>query len=347
MSNDYAVELANVDKVYYTHHFFRKDDETGKRRFRYKKKIHAVDHVHLTLGKGEILGVLGPNGAGKTTCVKMISGLVRPTNGQVFVEGMHVERNRHKVLRKVGVVLEGTRTVIWPLTPLENLHYFGNLRGVRGKTLKNRAKELVKFIGLWDKRDTQVRRLSRGQRQRLAICISLIADPSVILLDEPTTGLDVQSSLAIRAKVREMTREFGKSVLVTTHDMYVAQDLCDRIAIINKGQLVACKPTEELLEVFADQTYEIRLDPMPDPASVAAIPGVHDASISRNGLGEDVLLMRVCDDEAERSAAIYAAMEMLKGTGCVLRSISQRQQTLENVFLQLTGDEEKDAKDGH
>ena len=334
MNTDYAVELDCVHKVYYTRHFFFRDEETGRRMYS-KKTVHAAQDVRFGIRPGEIFGLLGPNGAGKTSCVKMISGLVRPTSGKVYVEGMHVEKKRLKVLRRVGVVLEGTRTVIWPLTPLENLSYFGNLRGVRGKVLKDRARHLIEFIGLKDKMNVQVRRLSRGQRQRLAICIALIADPSVILLDEPTTGLDVQSSRAIREKVREMAHVFNKSVLVTTHDMFVAQDLCDRIGIIDKGRLIACRATGELLDVFSDKTFEFRLDRRPDPDAFRDVPGIQDAWIEDETDGP-VFLIRVTEDEEQRSEALYGVFARLRAGGFRLRSVSQRQQTLENVFLRLT-----------
>ena len=338
MNTQYAVELAQVDKIFRTRHLFMKDEETEKRKLYTKKVVHAVNNVEIGIAPGEILGLLGPNGAGKTTCVKMISGLVRPSSGKVFVQGMHVEKKRLKVLREVGVVLEGTRTVIWPLTPIENLNYFGNLRDVRGKILKQRAHELLEFIGLKQKKYTQVRRLSRGQRQRLAICIALVTDPSVLLLDEPTTGLDVQSSRAIREKVKEMAREMGKSVLVTTHDMHVAQRLCDRIGIIHKGELIACKKTDELLDVFSDQTYEIRLNRDPDMDAFTRIPGVLDARMDGSEASDGrVFMVQVTEDEEERSRALYATVKELEGQGLRLFSITQRQQTLENVFLRLTG----------
>ena len=336
MTAEYAVELAKADKVFHTHHFFRKDDESGRRRFHERKRVHAVQLVDFGIRPGEIFGLLGPNGAGKTTCVKMISGLVRPTSGKVLVKGIHVEKNRHKVLRNVGVVLEGTRTVIWPLTPMENLCYFGRLRDVSGRVLKKRARELLEFIGMKDKMDTQVRKLSRGQRQRLAICIAMIADPAVLLLDEPTTGLDVQSSRAIRMKVQEITREHGKAVLLTTHDMHIAQQMCDRIGIIDKGRLVACKPTDELLGVFSDQTYEFKLDRRPDLALLETLPGVVKAVMDVNDNNDEVLLLHVVEDEALRSEALYGVSAALQSQGLLLRSVTQRTQTLENVFVRLT-----------
>jgi ABC-2 type transport system ATP-binding protein len=335
MSSDLVVELERVDKLFHTRHILQKDEDTGKRRLYRKKDIHAVDDVSFGVKRGEVFGLLGPNGAGKTTTVKMVSGLVLPDSGTVTVAGLSVEKQRLKMLRKLGVVLEGTRTCIWPLTPLENLAYFGNLRNVRGKVLKDRARELLDFIGLKDKMNTQVRRLSRGQKQKLAICIALITDPEVLLLDEPTTGLDVQSSRAIKDKILEMAREHGKCALVTTHDMGVAQELCDRIGIIDKGRLVACKSTEELLDVFSDQAYEFRIDRLPSMGAFDTFPGVVSAEPTNDG-GEPGFVVYVVPEPEERSRALYGIMDHLKSEGCLILSMNQRQQTLENVFLKLT-----------
>ena len=344
MSSAAAVELCDADKIFHTHHWFTKHEETGKRRVYYRKTVHAVDHVSFQIRPGEILGLLGRNGAGKTTTVKMLSGLVKPTSGKVVVDGLDVEKQRLKVLRKIGVVLEGTRTVIWPLTPLENLSYFGNLRDVRGKVLKERSKDLLDFIGLKDKMNVEVRRLSRGQKQRLAICIALITDPPVLLLDEPTTGLDVQSSRAIKDKVIEMTRQRGKCVLVTTHDMGTAQELCDRIAIVHDGKLAACKRTEDLLEVFSDQTYHLRLDRLPDLDALRGVPGVLGAGALDDDDEGTGVKVQLAADEATRSAALYAVMASLDRAGIVLRSITHAQQNLEDVFLRITNTDAKTGK---
>ncbi|MCC6697408.1 MAG: ABC transporter ATP-binding protein [Candidatus Hydrogenedentes bacterium] len=335
MSHPFAVELRNVDKTFNTRHFLSKDEESGRRPIYQKKIVHAVNHVSFGVRPGEIFGLLGRNGAGKTTTVKMISGLVKPCSGEVFVDGLPVEKKRLQILRRIGVVLEGTRTCIWPLTPMENLAYFGNLRDVKGKILKERSHRLLDFIGLRDKKDIQVRRLSRGQKQKLAICIALITDPPVLLLDEPTTGLDVQSSRAIKDKVIEMTREQGKCVLVTTHDMGTAQELCDRIGIIKDGVLVACKPTEELLDVFSDHCFEVRLDRMPDIEPIRRIRGVSGVE-PVNSEGGPGFILQTSRDEAERSNALYATLGHLQSQGVLLRTVTQRQQNLEGVFLQLT-----------
>ncbi len=335
MSSRYLVELDHVDKTFYTRHFLQHDEDAGKRLFYKKQTVHAAKDISFSIQPGEVFGLLGPNGAGKTTTVKMVSGLIRPDRGIVYVDSLQVEKKRLEILKRVGVVLEGTRTSIWPLTPVENLMYYGNLKNVKGRVLKDRAVQLLRFIGLNEKMNVQVRRLSRGEKQKLAICIALIADPPVILLDEPTTGLDVQSSRNIKDKIIEMTREQGKCVLVTTHDMHVAQEICDRIGIINKGSLVACKPTEQLLELFSDLVFEIRLDRLPSHDEVSGIPGVRDLEI----LVEEyvpTLVVWVEDEFVKRSEALYALIERLRRRGFLLRSITQRQQKLENVFLRLT-----------
>ena len=336
-SNEYMVDLEAIDKTFTTRHFFSLDEDTRKRRLFKKNVVTAAQSISFGIARGEVFGLLGPNGAGKTTTVKMISGLVRPDKGIVRVDGLDVNRQRKKVLEKIGVVLEGTRTSMWPLTPLENLAYYGNLKGVRGRVLKDRSHQLLDFIGLKEKKNVEVRRLSRGQKQKLAICIALIADPQVILLDEPTTGLDVQSSRAIKDRVIEMTRSFGKSVLVTTHDMAVAQELCDRIGIIDHGELIQCKPTEELLDLFSDQVFVFRLDRTPEINSISNLPGVHAATCDDAEDGP-VVTVTVANDLDQRSEALYGIMEYLRAGGFRVRAVHQRQKTLESVFLALTGE---------
>lgn len=335
MTQTPLVALRNVYKVFRTRHILPVDEDTRKRRLFKQRQVHAADDISFEIAPGEIFGLLGPNGAGKTTAVKMISTLVRPDKGRAFVDGLDVDKKRRQVLRRVGVVLEGTRTSLWPLTPLENLLYYGRLKDVRGPELKQRAHDLLDFIGLKDKKNIQVRRLSRGQKQKLAICIALIADPQVLLLDEPTTGLDVQSSRAIKDRIMQMTREHGRCVLVTTHDMHVAQELCDRIGIINHGKLIACKPTGALLDLFSEQLFVFKLDRVPDAAEIADIPGVIEAGVERNSDGP-ALTAQITPDPEQRSAALYCVIRRLEEKGYLLRAVNHRQQNLESIFLRLT-----------
>ncbi len=336
-SNNDIVRVEQVNKTFFTRHFFQRDEESGRRKLYDRKTVHAARDISFSIKRGEVFGLLGPNGAGKTTTIKMVCGLVRPSSGAVFVDDLNVERKRLTALRRVGVVLEGTRTSIWPLTPLENLHYYGNLKDVKGKILRTRAREMLEFIGLKDKMNIPVRHLSRGEKQKLAICIALIADPPVILLDEPTTGLDVQSARNIKDKVIEMTRTQGKSVLVTTHDMHVAQELCDRIGIINKGQLIACHPTRELLTIFSELTYEFLMDRFPSANAWDDLPGV--ASVTVEGREEGPVLVAHLDPAPEStSEGLYALTRRLQELGVELRGIQQKQHSLESVFLRLTSE---------
>jgi len=336
MNNEYLVRIDRVRKTFRTRHLFYKDSPASRRHLLYRKEVRAACDIDFGIRAGEIFGLLGPNGAGKTTTVKMVSGLVRPDRGTVYVDGLNVDRKRLQVLKKVGVVLEGTRTSIWPLTPFENLMYYGNLKNVKGRLLKERARALLEFIGLDHKQHIQVRKLSRGEKQKLAICIALIADPPVVLLDEPTTGLDVQSSRNIKDKVLEMTRRQGKCVLVTTHDMNVAQEICDRIGIINHGELVACQPKESLLDVFSDPVFEFKLDRLVPDAILEGIPNINEVNVRLEEEGP-VLSVALQPDLELRSRALYDIIQRFRDQGVLLRSVSQRQQTLENVFLRITG----------
>lgn len=335
MSIPDAITVDHVCKSFRTRHIFQLDEDTRQRRWYKENRVNAALDINFSIPRGEIFGLLGPNGAGKTTTVKMISGLVKPDSGTVYIDGLNVEKKRRQILQKVGVVLEGTRTSIWPLTPLENLAYYGNLKNITGVTLKDRSHDLLDFIGLKEKKNVEVRKLSRGQKQKLAICIALIADPDVILLDEPTTGLDVESSRAIKDNIIAMTREKNKSVLVTTHDMHVAQELCDRIGIINNGEMVTCKPTEELLDLFSEQIFVFKLDRKPEASLLESVHEVEKVELEDTEDGPQAVV-HVNPELAERSAALYGIVETLRNNGFLLRSIQQRQQNLEGVFLKLT-----------
>ncbi len=318
------IEIDNVTKVY--------------KAWRKKKQVTAIDDIALQVSRGEILGLLGPNGAGKTTMVKMICGLLRPTEGRIRLDGLDVIRNRKQMLEKVGVVLEGSRTSHWPLTVRENLNYYGNLRGVRGKTLKDRGEMLVDFIGLRDKMDTVVRKVSRGMKQKLAICIALMSDPEVILFDEPTTGLDVASSRTIKAKIRELTEEQGKTAIITTHDMNVAQEICNRIAIIHNGKLVALDTTENLISLFSDQIYEFHFGNTPRLEGIQGMGGVQQIeSWSENGH----MVMRLALDQA---SVLYDVMAFLKQEGAELSSLSRKETSLEEIFFKLTSSEKEEEE---
>ncbi len=221
--------------------------------------IHAVQDLSLSIPKGQILGFLGANGAGKTTTIKMICGLVIPSAGSIQVNGYDLACERSMVMRQIGAVLEGTRNVYWRLSPWQNLRYFGHLKGYRGKELKIRAEQLLRELDLWERRNDPIRMFSRGMQQKVAIACALISDPPIILLDEPTLGLDIQAAHTVKEWINLLARERGKTVVLTTHQLDMAQELCDYVAIMRKGQLLTHLPLEDLLHHFHQERYQIRI----------------------------------------------------------------------------------------
>lgn len=221
------------------------------------KATEAVRDVSLHLDAGEVVAFLGPNGAGKTTTIKMIATLIRPDRGEVRILGENPHRHAW-TLRHVGAVLEGNRNVYWRLTPPENLVYFGVLRGMHQQEAAVRAEELLARFDLTDKRKATVQTLSRGMQQKLAIAMALMQRPKLLLLDEPTLGLDVEAAQSVQLLIREIAAE-GHAILLTTHQLEVAQRISDRVAIIRDGTIIAEERTQELLRRFSGQTYTIEV----------------------------------------------------------------------------------------
>jgi len=229
------------------------------------KEVRAVVDVSLTLAAGEILAFLGPNGAGKTTTIKMIAGLIQPDAGTVCILG----RDPHTdpgALAQVGAVLEGNRNLYWRLTPLQNLEYFGVLRGLSPRTARQRGLELLETFGLWEKRDVAVQTLSRGMQQKVAIAVALLHQPALLLLDEPTLGLDVEAAQAVKSLIRQIAAS-GRAILLTTHQLDIAEALSDQVAVIRQGVIIAQAPTREFIRNFAGAvgTYRIELEQGLDP----------------------------------------------------------------------------------
>ena len=273
-----------------------------------------------------MFGFLGPNGAGKTTTIKMICGLVRPTAGRVCVNGHDVWHRRGAAMRQMGAVLEGTRNVHWALSAWDNLIYFGHLKGISGKPLALRAEQLLRELELWERRRDLVRTFSRGMQQKVAVACALITDPPIVLLDEPTLGLDVQAARTVRELVRRLARDLGKTIVLTTHQLDMAESLCDRVAIIRKGQIIADHPTGELLNLFRQEYYEIRVQgSMPagiDPASygLGAAEKNGDTILSGPIAGQD---------------ALYGILDRLRDDHLTLLSVNRAEPDLEEVFMRL------------
>ncbi|MFI6393338.1 ABC transporter ATP-binding protein [Nonomuraea sp. NPDC050540] len=283
----------------------------------------AVDEVSLRIPAGSVFGFLGPNGAGKTTTIKMLAGLLTPTSGRVLLGGFDVARQRPSAMAQFGAVLEGSRNVYWSLSAWQNLMYFGRLKGLRKSRVAERATDLLTDLGLWERRHEKVGGFSRGMQQKVAIAAALIAGPPIVLLDEPTLGLDVEAVRTVKNWIAEQARELGTTVLLTTHQLDVAQELCDRVAVIRQGRLVADLPTRDLLARFRERDrYEIRLE--------GAAPPGFDA-VTRDGV--TTISARVGGPRE-----IYDVVERLRAHGAVLESLTQVQPDLQDVFLALVNE---------
>ncbi len=305
-----------------------------KRYRRGKGWLTAVDDVTLTVPAGQVIGLLGPNGAGKTTTIKMACGLILPTAGTIWINGYDVGRQRAGAVRQIGAVLEGSRNVYWPLTAWQNLMYFGRLKGLRAREIKPRAERLLTGLGLWDRRDETVGSYSRGMQQKVAIAAALITDPPVLLLDEPTIGLDVEAARTVKDWIAHLAAGEGKTIVLTTHQLPIVQELADRIAVIRNGTIIADLPTASLLARFAEDRFEIRVAG-PLNGFAGGLPAGARAEA-------DAGVTRVALRDADQGR-LQDFLGELRAQDIPLLSVTQAQPDLEEIFLRLIG---KASRDG-
>ena len=238
------IEAKNLEKQYVL------KEKTGLFRSKNKKIVQAVKGVSLEIPKGKIVGVLGINGAGKTTTIRMLASIIEPTAGEITMNGIDAVKNHLWVKERINVVSGGERNLYWRLTASENLKYFGSLYGVKGMELKEKIARLLKLVGLEEVADIPVERYSKGMKQRLQIARGLINDPEYIFLDEPTLGLDIVIAKEIRKVIHELAKKDDKGILLTTHYISEAEELCDYIYILDNGKIIAQGTKEELKELF-------------------------------------------------------------------------------------------------
>lgn len=311
-----AIHIKNLSKTYKS-----RSDEV----------ITAVNDLELRIDAGQVFGFLGANGAGKTTTIKMMCGLVKPSAGDVYLNGFHVESERRKAMTQIGAVLEGTRNVYWRLSAWENILYFGRLKGVHGKELKSRAETLIRELDLWERRNDKIRTFSRGMQQKVAIACALISDPPIILLDEPTLGLDVKAALTVKEWIARLAKERRKTIILTTHQLDMAQELCERVAIMNKGKLLTNLPTAELLDLARTEYYEIKVQGHLNGAA----PMFEQRALTIQQEGSDTVLTG-----AIAQADLYTVIDNLRDTGHALVSVKPIEPNLEDVFIKYIDGEQ-------
>ncbi|MBN1339527.1 MAG: ABC transporter ATP-binding protein [Bacteroidales bacterium] len=292
-------------------------------------KFRAVDSLNFEINKDEIFGFLGPNGAGKTTSINMICGLSPATSGEVEIFGQKLRDNR-KIRGMIGICPQ--ENIFWPrLTCREQLLFIGEMYELSAKKSRERTDMLLDLLGLAEKRNTLASRLSGGMKRRLSICLALVHDPSIVVLDEPEAGLDPQSRILVREFIRLLARE--KTILLTTHNMDEADRLADRVAIIDKGKLLMLDTPANLKKsIGTGDVLEIVIEEAPEEALKKTESDL--SAICRQVMVTGMSLMLKANHII---AMIPSITEIIKGNNLVIREIRLRENTLEDVFIHLTG----------
>jgi len=284
----------------------------------------ALRGVSFDVPQGEVFGLLGPNGAGKSTLINILAGLVTKTSGTVDIWGHNIDRDRRNAKASIGIVPQ--EIVFDPFfTPFEVLEIQGGMYGI-AKALR-RSDELLRAVHLADKRDAYARSLSGGMKRRLLIAKAMVHSPPILVLDEPTAGVDVELRRQLWELVGELNRE-GVTVVLTTHYLEEAEELCDRIAIINHGQLITNKPTRELVGMMREKVMVLTLDRAIDRAP-------HDPAFLKSVLRDEHTLEITFDRDRTTAGQVLALVQQ---QGCTIQDVTTREADLEDVFVKLTSE---------
>ena len=283
----------------------------------------AVYDLTLEIYRGEVFGFLGPNGAGKTTSINMMCGLLEPDAGTVTIDDVPIHAADDELRARVGVCPQ--EIVLWErLTCLEQLQFIGEMYGLSGVEAHQRAEMLLEELDLVEKREIQAQKLSGGLQRRLNVAMALVHDPELLILDEPTIGLDPAGMIEIRHLIRHLAEEQGKTILLSSHLLHEVEQVCDRVLILQHGQTIACGRVDELLEKGGH--IEIRIDQVVQ--AVTVLQSLDWVSGAR--LREDVIYV---DAPAERASDLNAA---LAAQGLYLRGLQVAERSLESYFLDVT-----------
>lgn len=298
-----------------------------KTPFSRKPPMVAVKDVSFQIKPGEVYALLGPNGAGKSTIIKMIAGLIIPTSGSIRI-GYKDTSGKSIVYKHLSAVLEGARNVYWRMNPLENLYYFANLRGITSNEIESKTHEILKELNIDAKKKNQSQHLSRGMLQKLALGVGLITNPELLLLDEPTLGLDVESARKMRDMIRHLTHVEGRSVLLTTHQMELVEELADRVGILRNGSLIQEGTLSELKSIFHSYIYKIKIrgewkisDSIQKQFSISKVSTTGDS-------------MEFDLDCTDRDG-IYKFLEHLKNEKIEIVHFYRMEEDLEEIFLRV------------
>jgi ABC-2 type transport system ATP-binding protein len=326
MASEYSIETEGLGRVYKLRENKKKDQP---------KELVALSGVNLQVRRGELFGLLGPNGAGKTTLIKILTTLLAPSNGWARVAGYDVLRETNKVRPRINMVSGGESSGYGLLTVRENLWMFSQFYGIPSAQAYRRIDSLLDTFGLADRARTKSSDLSTGLRQKMNIIRGLMTDPDVLFLDEPTLGLDVGASRDVRAYVRRwVSEDSSRTLLLTTHYMVEADELCDRVAIINKGRVLACdKPAVLKHQLQKDAIFNLDISPLNGlgTAPFEVLPGVRKVLHTQVDGSSQVQFF------LEEEAALAGVVETLTRNDVRILNLQKREPTLEDVFVTLVG----------
>ncbi len=306
-------------------------------RQRTKEKLTAVDGVSFQVGRGEIFGLLGPNGAGKTTLIKTLCTLLWPNRGTATINGYDIRKRPKEARRALGTVLDIHMGWYGRLSCRQNLLFYGQLFGLRGPALKAKVKEVMDFVGLSDKSDEWQQKLSSGMKRKLDLARCLLSDPPVLLLDEPTLALDPKSARDLRNTVRDsLCRQLGKTVLWTTHNMEEANRICDRVAILHKGKILAIGRPDNIREMAKTANVAVAEVSRFDRSlihAIEAIPLVRSVRDEESKRSPELRTLRI---EVEERSAIAEVSAAIIGSGAGLYSLTMEEVSLEDALIWMT-----------
>lgn len=289
----------------------------------------AVQDLDLRVEEGEVFGLLGPNGAGKTTTIRMLACLIKQSSGTAFVNGYEInkEPDSEMIRRMVGVLPESPG-LYDSLSAYKNLDFFAQLYGVSSDRRRKRIEELLRMLGLWERRDEPVATYSKGMKQKIAIARAFVHDPEIVFLDEPTAGLDPQASITVREFLTALKRE-GRTIFINSHHLDEVERLCDRIAVMDKTVLAVGSPSELARRYWGRTTVIELADPRPELVDL-----VRGLEFVANVRLEGSQLMVDLDDPELRDPVI---VEQLTRAGARIKYVTELRRTLEEVYMRLVG----------
>lgn len=292
--------------------------------------LKAVDDISFEVKEGEIFGFLGPNGAGKTTTISMISGLLEPDSGKIIIDSLDLRSNLKTIHKIMGTVPQDM-AFFEELTARENLYFWGKLQGMNKKTLETRIPYYLEKTGLIGRENEPLKKYSGGMKRRINLIIGLIHQPRLLLLDEPTIGIDVQTKLNIYEIIKEASKQ-NTTILYTTHNLQEAEELCDRIAIMDNGRILAAGTLEELIKIVGEKDIAIISGDFTADKGQKIVSLFKDTSILSLEQGKIILSL-------EASQKIPQLLEEFFKEGIGIEDVSIKKPNLESVFLKLTGRE--------